>query len=77
MGASVKSPDNKTGRINVHKAAIETLKRDIERDKEIIRDNQKSANAKSIIARCRQNIEDRQKQIAYHRDCIKHEKSTK
>ena len=77
MGASVKSPDYKTGRINSHKASIESLKRDIEREKEIIKSNQKSANAKSIIERCRQNIVDKQKQIAYHKDCIKHEKSTK
>ena len=75
MGASVKSPDYKTGRINSHKASIESLKRDIEREKDTIKSNQKSANAKSIIERCRQNIVDKQKQIAWHRECIKNEKS--
>ena len=72
MGASVKSPDYKTGRINQHKAAIESLKRDIERAKEIINSNKKD---KSIVERQRQEIASRQKDIAYHRDCIKHEKS--
>lgn len=75
MGSSVKSPDYKTGRINSHKASIESLKRDIEREKDTIKSNQKSANAKSIIERCRQNIVDKQKQIAWHRECIKNEKS--
>lgn len=74
MGASVKSPDYKTGRINQHKAAIESLKRDIERAKEIINSNKKD---KSIVERQRREIASRQKDIAYHRDCIKHEKSTK
>lgn len=75
MGASVKSPDYKTGRINQHKAAIESLKRDIERAKETLRNNP-NAN-KSLKEANRQIIADKQKQIAYHRDCIKHEKSTK
>jgi len=50
------------------------LKRDIERAKEIINSNKKD---KSIVERQRQEIASRQKEIAYHRDCIKHEKSTK
>ena len=75
MGASVKSPDYKTGRINQHKAAIESLKRDIERAKETIRNNQKSHNAKGMIEANRRIIADKQKQIEYHKDCIKSEKS--
>ncbi|MDD5962608.1 MAG: hypothetical protein PUC92_01360 [bacterium] len=75
MGSSVKSPDNKTLRINQHKAAIETLKRDIERSREILKAN--PTMAKSTKEYYMRSIAGRQKDIAYHRDCIKHEKSTK